>query len=441
MKVLLIEMEDAGCGLAFALLCIKAGHQVRYFLRPENNQRIGEGFKGLERVKNWVPSASSWADLVVLTGNDEYLPKLDAIRKRGVAVFAPTFKSAALEVKRELGMKAFEAAGIEVPPYKTFKSLDEAEGYVRKKPDRYVFKTLGSEEDKSLSYCGKSPADMVARLQRWKRLGLNPKGPVMLQTFIPGLEIGVSRWMGKDGFIGPYNENFEHKKLLSGNCGPNCGEAGTIQKYCKESKLGDKVLAPLEDALLELGHLGDVDVNCIVDEKGKPWPLEFTMRWGWPAFNIMLATHRGDPAAWMLDAAEGEDTLEVDYSIACGIVLAQPDYPYSMASKADTLDIPITGPSTGNRKYVHPQSVKMARLPVMKGEEITEKKIWATCGDYVAVVTGTGKTVTQARDRAYKVVGEIEIPDMMYRDDIGEKLQDELPKLHAHGFATEFKYQ
>lgn len=441
MKVLLLEMEDAGCGLAFALLCIKAGHAVRYFLRADNNQSIGEGFKGLERVKNWVPSASSWADLVVMTGNDEYLPKLDAIRAKGVAVYAPTAKSAGLEIKRESGMKAFESAGIEVPPYKTFKSLDDAEAHVRKKPDRYVFKTLGSEEDKSLSYCGQSPADMVARLQRWKRLGLNPKGSVMLQTFIPGIELGVSRWMGKDGFIGPYNENFEHKKLLSGNCGPNCGEAGTIQKYCKASALGDRVLGPLEDALVKLGHLGDVDVNCIVDEKGKPWPLEFTMRWGWPAFNIMLATHKGDPAAWMLDAAEGEDTLEVDYSIACGIVLAQPDYPYSKASKADTLDIPITGPSTGNRKYVHPQSVKMAKLPVMKGEEIGEKKIWATCGDYVAVVTGTGKTVTQARERAYKVVGEIEIPDMMYRDDIGEKLEEELPKLHEHGFATEFKYQ
>ena len=440
MKVLLLEMEDAGCGLAFALLCVKAGHEVRYFLRPENNQAIGEGFKGITKVKNWVSSAGAWADLVVMTGNDEYLPKLDAIRAKGVAVYAPTMKSAALEIKRESGMKVFERAGIEVPPYKTFKSLDEAEAHVRKHPDRYVFKTLGSEEDKSLSYCGKSPADMVARLQRWKRLGLNPKGPVMLQTFIPGIEIGVSRWMGKEGFIGPYNENFEHKKLLSGNAGPNCGEAGTIQKYCKDSKLGDLVLGPLEDSLLTLGHLGDVDVNCIIDEAGKPWPLEFTMRWGWPAFNIMLATHKGDPADWMLAAAEGEDTLEVDYSIACGIVLAQPDYPYSVADKSTTLDIPITGPSTGNRKYVHPQSVKMAKLPVMKGEAIVEKKIWATCGDYVAVVTGTGKTVTQARERAYKVVKEIEIPDLMYRDDIGEKLEEEIPKLQAHGFAMEFKY-
>lgn len=440
MKVLLLEMEDAGCGLPFALACIKAGHSVRYFLRPENNQLIGEGMKGLTRIKNWVPSATGWADLVVMTGNDEYLPKLDAIRKKGVAVFAPTQASANLEIKRESGMKAFEAAGIDVPPYETFKSLDEAEAHIRAKPDRYVFKTLGSEEDKSLSYVGKTPADMVARLQRWKNLGLNPKGPVMLQKVIQGIEIGVSRWMGSEGFIGPYNENWEHKKLLAGNAGPNCGEAGTIQKYVTESKLGDMVLAPLEDALLQLGHLGDVDVNCIIDEKGKPWPLEFTMRWGWPAFNIMLATHKGDPAEWMRDACEGEDTLEVDYSHACGIVIAQPDYPYSKATKAETQDIPIYGPSPGNMKFVQPQSVKMAKLPAMKGEQISDKRMWATCGDYVAVVTGKGKSVRQAAERAYKVIEEIHVPDLMWRDDIGEKLETEIPELQKHGFATEFHY-
>jgi phosphoribosylamine--glycine ligase len=434
-NVLLLEMEDAGCGLPFALACIKAGHKLKYFLRPENNQGVGEGFKGLERTSNWVAAASSWADLVVMTGNDEYLPKLDAIRKRGVAVFTSSAKSARLEIDRAAGMAAFKRAGIDVPPFETFKTLGEAEAHVRAKPDRYVFKTLGSEEDKSLSYVGKSAADLIARLQRWARLGLNPKGPVMLQTFIEGLEFGVSRWVGAQGFIGDYNENFEFKKQLSGNCGPNCGEAGTVMKYVKSSKLGETVLAPLEEELVKLRHLGDVDVNCIIDDKGKAWPLEFTMRWGWPAANLMWATHKGDPAEWMVNACEGEDTLEVDYSIAAGVVL-QLEH---KEDPAELVDIPVTV-ETPARKFVHPQSVKMAKLPAMKGDTVTEKRIWATCGDYVAVVTGTGKSVAQACERAYKAVAQVHVPDLGWRDDIGEKLEKELPKLHAHGYATEFKY-
>ena len=439
MKVLLIEHEDAGCGLAFALRCIAAGHEVRYWLRKENNQAIGDGFKGLKKVSNFVTSVP-WADLIVATGNDDFIPKLEMIHKRGVPFFGPTVKSANLEINRKAGMALFEKAGIDVPPFDTFKTLADAEKFVRKNPARYVFKTLGSEEDKSLSYVGKTPADMVARLQRWQKLGLNPKGEVMLQEFVPGVEIGVSRWMGRDGFIGLYNENFEHKKLLSGNCGPNCGEAGTVQKYVTESLLGDLLLEPLEQYLVEMGHLGDIDVNAIVAEDGTPYPLEFTCRWGWPAQNIMLATHKGDPVEWMLDACEGRDTLEVSTDVACGIVIAQPDYPYSKETRKVTLDIPIYGPSSGNKKYVFPQAVKMATLPDMKGEEIVDSKMWATCGDYVAVVTGTGATVKKACQRAYKVVKEISIPDMIYRDDIGEKLEEEIPLLHKQGLALEFRY-
>jgi phosphoribosylamine-glycine ligase len=208
-----------------------------------------------------------------------------------------------------------------------------------------------------------------------------------------------------------------------------------------QSKLADAVLAPLEDALVELEHLGDIDVNCIIDEKGKAWPLEFTCRPGWPAFNIMLAEHRGDPCEWMRDACRGEDTLEVSMDVAVGVVLAQPDYPYSNLTKAETADVPIYGVSPKNQRYLQPQSVKIARLPDMEGDKVVEREIWATAGDYLAVVTGTGKTVKQACERAYDTVGEIDVPDLIYRDDIGEKLEEEIPTLQAFGYAQEFTYE
>jgi len=440
MKVLVIEYEDAGCGLDLILRCVSAGHSVRYFLRKENNQGIGRGFPGIEYVDNWATSMK-WADLVCCTGNDQFLERIDYFRKQGVCFYGPSAASAKLELNRQAGMEFFKKHGIECPEYQTFETLDDALAYQVKSEERHVFKTLGDEEDKSLSYVGKTPADMVARIQRWKKLGMTLKGPCMLQQFIPGIEFGVSRWMGSDGFIGLANENFEHKKLLSGNCGPNCGEAGTVQKYVTASKLYDAVLAPLEEGLVKLKHLGDVDVNCIIDEAGKAWPLEFTMRPGWPANNIMAACHKGDPVQWMLDACNGEDTLEVSTAIACGIVLAQPDYPYSKATKAETLDVPIYGVTDKNRKFIAPQSVKMAKLPQMVDGAVKEAPMWATCGDYLAVVTGTGKSVKVACERAYKTLKELHVPDAMYRDDIGEGLAKSLPELYKHGYATEFKYE
>ena len=433
-------MDTVGEGLAFALRCIRAGHDTRIWLPPTANKTTGDGFKGLAKVENWVGS-SNWADLIVPTGNHLFMPRLEALRKRGVRVFGPSVESARLEIDRAAGMKFLEKHDIECPAYQTFNTLDEAEAHIRKTNQRFVFKTLGDEDDKSLSYCAKTPADMIARIERWKKLKLNPKGPVMLQEFIEGEEFAVSRWVGAEGFVGPFNENFEQKKLLSGNVGPNCGESGTIMKYVEMSKIGESVLAPLEEALVRVGHLGDVDVNCIVDKQGKAWPLEFTMRLGWPAFNIMLHEHNGDPAQWMADACDGKDTLDVSYEHTVGVVLAQPDYPYSKKTKAETDGIPVYGIRPGMWRYVHPQSVKMMKQPVMEGEKVVEKDIWSTTGDYIAVVSGMGKTVRKAADLAYETLDEIHVPDAMYRDDIGESLEKAIPELQKHGYASEFVYE
>ena len=121
-------------------------------------------------------------------------------------------------------MKLMEKVGIECAPYKTFPNMKAAEAHVLKTEERFVFKTLGDNEDKSLTYVSKGPGDLVA----WMRRTPPPKGEVMLQTFIKGIEMGVSRFMGTKGWVGQWNESFEHKKLMPGNYGPNTGEMGTI---------------------------------------------------------------------------------------------------------------------------------------------------------------------------------------------------------------------
>jgi phosphoribosylamine---glycine ligase len=439
LRVLIINMDSVGEGLAFAVRCTKAGHQVRLYLSPENNKTTASGF-GIEVIDNWVASIK-WADIVFPTGNHDFIARLAALKGRGAMIYGPSPESAALEINRYKGMQFLEKHGIEVPQYEQFNSLEEAKAHVLKTKERFVFKTLGDEDDKSLSYCSKNAADMAARIQHWIDIGLKLKGPCMLQTFIEGIEFAVSRWMSTKGFIGKFNENFEHKKLLSGNVGPNCGEAGTVQKYVDESALGDEMLNPLEKDLVKMGHLGDIDVNCIIDKDGRGWPLEFTCRPGWPAFNIMLVEHEGDPVQWMLDACHGKDTLECSTDVAVGVVIAQPDYPYSNFTKKKTDGVPIYGITRKNQNYIHPQSVKIESMPTMNGEDIKETPTWVTTGDYIAVVTGTGDTVVKACKRAYNTVKQLHIPDIIYRDDIGEHLKSQIEDLQNYGYATAWEFE
>lgn len=435
MKILIVDQD--GVGLSYALRAYDAGHQVRWFIRPKpsNSKQIGAGFKGIEKVENWVPHVS-WADLIFSTSNDDYIERLSFFKAKGFPVFAPSPASAKLEISRADGMKALEAAGIECAPYKTFKTMQEAEKHVIKSDERFVFKTLGDNEDKALTYVSKSPADLVA----WMRRTPPPKGEVMLQTFIDGIEMGVSRFMGKDGWVGQWNESFEHKKLMSSNYGPNTGEMGTVAYFTETSKLGSDTLGKLEKKLLEIGHSGDTALGFIIDEKGKPWPTEWTCRLGWPIANMMLGATEGDPVSWMKDALNGKDTTTFAEDIGVCLVMAHADFPHGQSTKTETHGVPIYGVTKGNRHHIHPQAVQMMRLPTDGPNGVHEKEMWATAGDYVAVITGFGKSVSQAAKRAYGTVKTLQVSNPLVRDDIGETLKSQLPKLHAQGYALHCQY-
>jgi phosphoribosylamine-glycine ligase len=117
-----------------------------------------------------------------------------------------------------------------------------------------------------------------------------------------------------------------------------------------------------------------------------------------------------------------------------------PDYPYSTLTKAETDGVPIYGVNKENQKYISPQAVKVTKMPNMDGDKLTEMDTWTTAGDYLAVVTGHGKTVKKACERAYSTIDDLHIPDMIVRDDIGESLEKSIPELQKHGFATDWTY-
>ena len=55
--------------------------------------------------------------------------------------------------------------------------------------------------------------------------------------------------------------------------------------------------------------------------------------------------------------------------------------------------------------------------------------------------TGFGNGVKQAAHRAYKTAKQLHVANPILRDDVGEKLEETLPKLHAMGYAKHCKYE
>ena len=230
MKVLILDTDH--CGLDIAWRAREAGHQVKWWEPPEFGKpvRSGEGFPGIEKVPGWRQHMG-WAKdgLIINLFNDKKIvAELDKFRAFGFPVFGPSSKSAEWERNRGLFMKVLQKHGIEVPPFQTFNTLDEAIKFAWKTDDCFVFKTVGDEEDKSLSFVPSSPEELIGWMQAKKSHGLSLKGPCMLQEKVEIVtEVGVSAWMGATGFLpGKFNLNFEFKKLMPGDYGQNTGEMG-----------------------------------------------------------------------------------------------------------------------------------------------------------------------------------------------------------------------
>ena len=437
MKVLIIDRHGELLDLSWR--ATHDGHDVRHYIKEDKHtQNVGKGM--VKVVREYRPFVK-WADIVILAENGHYMKEADAWRADGVPVLGATEKSAAWEIDRRAGQKIFDDHDIPTLPYKVFNNFDEAIRYVKKEDRRFVSKPAGDEADKALSYVSKSPEDMVFMLERWKGLG-NLKPPLMLQDFVSGIEMAVAGWFGPGGFNRGWEENFEFKKLMSGDLGMNTGESGTVMRYTAKSLLAKKVLAPLEDALAKTGHSGDIDVNCIIDEKGNPWPLEFTCRLGYPAVNIQNALHEGDAIEWLADLLEGTDARNFRMDeVVIGVVLAIPDYPYSRYTGKQVEGIPIYDAPMEPCDWFHPCQIQLGKAPMKEKGDIVSKPCLTSAGDYMAVVTGTGKSVTEAKNMVYKNIKKVSVPNsLMYRDDIGERLKKNLPDLHKFGYATGLEF-
>ena len=429
MKVLILDTEG-GQGLDFAMRCQDAGHEVKLFINPQPTGSTTEGVGIVPRVSDYRPYLK-WADLIFPTGNATFMKERDKLIEQGFPIFGAGTLGVKLEIDRKFAMSLLERHGVKMIPYHEFNNLDEAQAFLKKNGGMYVVKTLGSEEDKSLTHVPshKDYADeeMIHIFDKWKKEG-KMKGKVLLQEFWPGIEVGISCFFGPGGWCQWKNLCFEHKKLMSHNYGPATGEMGTVIQYVKESKIFDEMLLPITEYLHAVNYVGDIAVNCIVNDKGEIGFLEYTCRAGWPHWHIVQEIHKGDPAQWMLDLIDGKDTLKVSTDVCVGLVVAHPDFPYTKYRNEKAEGVPLLG--IKDKEHMH-------FVAVRKGK----KSEFETAGEYVMVVANTGKTVKEAMKKAYEIADYVGLPNKIIRDDVGEKLEKYLPKLHQLGIAKEMNFE
>ena len=190
----------------------------------------------------------------------------------------------------------------------------------------------------------------------------------------------------------------------------------------------NQTLKKMEARLAEEDYVGYIDLNCIVNGNGI-YPLEFTSRFGYPTISIQQEGMITPIGQFLSDLARGiNPKLRVKSGFQIGVRIVVSPFPFdddatfeSVSKNAAILF------KKGDSEEVHIEDVKQ-----VNGQ-------WYVAGTsgVVLVVCGLGQTMRQAQAQAYARIRNIMIPDMYYRDDIGERWFEDHDRLHTWGYLRE----
>lgn len=403
----------------------KEGHAVKYYIESEKERSIADGF--VDKTDDWERELD-WADIVVFDDVLGQGAKASALRDAGHAVVGGTPYTDRLEDDRTFGQQELKRHGIHVIPFEDFTSFDDAVAFVRASPARYVIKPSGEAQNiKRLLFVGVEDdgRDVIDVLESYKKVYRDTVKQFQLQRLRQGVEIAVSAFFNGREFLHPINVNFEHKKLFPGNIGPSTGEMGTLMYWSGPNRIFNQTLAKLEGTLRDEGYVGSIDLNCIVNANGI-YPLEFTARFGYPTISIQQEG-LNTPISEVLRAMAQGDSIELKAKrgFQVGVRIVVPPFPFD---DPKTFDV--------NSK----DRIIIFKKPNLDGIHIEDVKLvdgeWVVAGrsGVILIVVGTGQTVRQAQAQAYSRIGNIMIPNMYYRTDIGDRWAEDHDRLHAWGY-------
>ena len=397
---------------------------MKFFTKSQNEKDVGDGF--VEKAEAWEP-LKDWAEVIVFDdiGFGELAEKL---RHEGKFVVGGSVYTDRLENEREFGQKELTGSGVNTLQSWNFTSFDEAIEFVKKTPDRYVVKPSGSaQNEKELLFVGEEEdgKDVEQVLEHYKQKWSNKIKFFQIQKYESGVEVGIGAFFNGKDFVYPININFEHKRLFPKNIGPSTGEMGTAMYWSKSNPLFESTLLKARERLAESKYVGYIDLNCIANSKGI-FPLEWTSRFGYPTISIQMEGVTSEWGAFLADIAQGKDAqLKTKKGYQVGVVVAIPPFPFE--------------DDKAFRKYSEDATI-LFRKQNLNGVHIGEVKLvdgdWHVAGKsgYVLVITGSGPSMQDAINSAYQAVRNVMIPNMFYRDDIGQRWFKDVDLLLSWGY-------
>ena len=325
----------------------------------------------------------------------------DDLRATGIAVFGPSKAAAQLEGSKDFAKSVMRDAGVPTARSLTCQSQQEIERALDEFGAPYVVKDDGLAAGKGVVVT-EDRAIALAHALSCKK--------VVIEEFLKGPEIslfGIS-----DGkVILPMQPAQDFKRAFDGDQGMNTGGMGAYSPlpWAPSEIVEDtyqKVLAPMIAEMSARGtaFVGLLYAGLAVTDHGIK-VIEFNARFGDPETQVLIPRLKNPLAQLLYKAATGDlanEKLEWREDSAVTVVLAAKGYP----GEVETGD-EITNLQAAPNVMIFHAGTKL---------DATGKLI--SSGGRVLASTGLGGDLTEARDRAYRSISQIQLAGSFYRNDI-----------------------
>tara|TARA_B100000700_G_C14993721_1_gene832659 strand:+ start:37 stop:1299 length:1263 start_codon:yes stop_codon:yes gene_type:complete len=336
-------------------------------------------------------------------------------KNHNIKIFGPEKIASQLEGSKTFTKKICEKYKIPTAKFADLKNLKEANLFLKKSSFPIVIKADGLASGKGVYICENIKIAKKAVNEVFNgKFGV--ANNVLIEEFLIGEE--MSYFIITDGkSIKKFQTAQDHKRVLEGDKGKNTGGMGAyspsrlINKDLDE-KIINKIIKPTIQALNDMGvkFTGFLYAGLMII-KNEPYLIEYNVRMGDPECQTILPKLKTDIVDIFLACCEGNlSSINIEWykEKSLCIVLCSKGYPDKF--KDNVLIENVKKINLEKKQFIY-----------HAGTKYIKNKIFSNGGRVLNFVV-LSKNFKFSRERAVKLIGELNWKNGFYRKDIGFKV-------------------
>jgi phosphoribosylamine--glycine ligase len=338
----------------------------------------------------------------------------DAMQAAGINCLGPTAGAARLEASKSFTKEIAEAAGVPTASWQVFDDPEAARAFVRLRGAPIVVKADGLAGGKGV-VVAQSVAEAEAAITDMMESGLHGAAgaTLVIEECLVGEEVSLFALCdGREALL--LGAAQDHKRIGEGDRGPNTGGMGAVvpppglSPELAEAAM-DGIVRPVLAELARHGtpFQGILFAGLMLTADGAKL-IEFNVRFGDPECQALLPLMKSDLLTALLTAHEGGiDRFAIQWraEASVAVVMATKGYPGAFERGSVIGNLAVAAAVPGVRIFHAATDLKDGILVADGGRVLT--------------ICALGADISEARDRAYTAIDQIDWADGNCRRDIG----------------------